>query len=226
MILLSATFLCAQVELLPDKIAVNVMNPISTIAVNDVGTVQSEMYVKSTANIAGSSAITGIAFDLTNSSSFSKGVEGIAIFGGNSNRAAGVSAVGRRDMDYNVGRSYGLIAAAGNSTPGANYGVLSQLSGGNSGAAIVGYDKINYSGWSEVMSSTVSYAGYFRGKGYFHDCVGFGEEDPAAKVHVKNGDVYVEGAPNGVILDSGSGCYKLNVDSNGVLSTTAVQCPF
>ena len=76
------------------------------------------------------------------------------------------------------------------------------------------------------MSSTVSYAGYFRGKGYFHDFVGFGEEDPAAKVHVQNGDVYVEGSANGVILDGGGGsCYKIQVDASGTLTTTPVNCP-
>jgi len=224
-ILYSMSFLNAQVELEPDKIAVNVMNPISTVAVNDVGTAESEMYVKAEANIAGSTAILGRAFDITTSSSFSSGLNGQAIFGGTSNRAVGVAATGRRDMDYNIGRSYGLIANAANSTPGANYGVLSTISGGNSGAAIVGIDFINHGSWSQVMSSTVSYAGYFRGKAYFHDFVGFGEEEPAAKVHVKNGDIYVEGSANGVILDSGGVCYKLQVNGSGVITTSAVACP-
>jgi len=223
--LLSANLLMSQVEIQPDKIGVNIMNPISTIAVNDIGTPEAEMYVKAESNLAGSTAIYGRAFDLTTSSSFSSGLSGVAIFGGNSNRAVGIAATGRRDMDYNVGRSYGVIANAANSTPGANYGVLSTISGGNSGAAIVGIDFINHGSWSQVMSSTVSYAGYFRGKGYFHDFVGFGEEDPAAKVHVKNGDVYVEGSANGIILDSGGLCYKIMVDASGVLTTTNVACP-
>lgn len=223
--LLPLTLLMAQVELEPNKIAVNIMNPISTVAVNDVGTAAAEMYVKAESDVAGSTAIYGRAFDLTTSSSFSSGVNGVAIFGGTSNRAVGIAATGRRDTDYNVGRSYGLIANAANSTPGANYGVLSTISGGNSGAAIVGIDYINHGSWSQVMSNTVSYAGYFRGKGYFHDFVGFGEEDPAATVHVRNGDVYVEGSANGVILDSGSGCFRILVDGLGDLSTTAVTCP-
>ena len=225
-VLASALFLTAQVEVQPDKIGVNIMNPISTVAINDVGDLLSTVYVKSENDLAGSTAILGRAFDITTSPQFSSGVNGLALFGGNSNRAVGVAAAGVRDADYNVGRSYGLRSVAGNSTPGANYGVLSFLVGGNSGAAIVGYDFINHAGWSEIMSSTVSYAGYFRGKGYFHDFVGFGEEDPAAKVHVQNGDVYVEGSTNGVILDGGGGaCYKIQVDAAGALTTTPVNCP-
>lgn len=223
-ILFSASIIKAQVEILPDKIAINIMNPLSTVAVNDVGRAEVELYVKAEADNPGSTGVFGEAYDIT-TFGFSQGITGLALFGGTPNGAVGVRANALRDMDYNSGRSYGVRAAAANSTPGANYGVWAALVGGNSGTAILGYDAINHGGWSEVMSSTVSYAGYFRGKGYFHDFVGFGEEDPAAKVHVQNGDVYVEGSANGIILDSGSGCYKILVNSSGTLTTTAVTCP-
>jgi len=224
-LIFSTAFLNAQVDIQPNAIGVNVCNPVSDVAVNDIGIPEATMFVKSTDDVSGSVAIQGNAFDLTTSSAFSHGLFGQALFGGTSNRAVGVRASAGRDANYTSGRSYGLLSAAGFSTPGANYGVFSSLTGSNSGAAVVGYDQINYNGWSQIMSGTVSYAGYFRGKGYFHDNVGIGEADPQSKLHVRNGDVYVEGPANGVILDSGSGCYRITVDAQGVLSTNPVACP-
>jgi hypothetical protein len=215
----------SQVDIQPDALGVNVCNPLSTIAVNDVGDVLNTVHVQSTTNAQGVSAITGYAFDQTVGPGATTGLNGVAFFGGTSNRAIGVRAVATRDANYSVGRSYGIYGVAGNSTAGANYGGFNILVGGNSGAAIVGYDSINHGGWSQVMSSVVSYAGYFRGKGYFHDNVGIGEENPQSKLHIEGGDIFVEGSVNGIILDSGSGCYKITVDASGVLSTISVSCP-
>lgn len=217
--------LSAQVDIQPTAIGVNVCNPVSKIAVNDVGIATNTVHVKSLDNVSGSAAIFGTAFDLSTSSGFSNGVFGQALFGGTSNRAVGLRGDAQRDTNYSSGRSYGVRSTAGFSTPGANYGILSILVGGNAGAAVVGYDQINQSGWSQVMPSTVSYAGYFRGKGYFHDYVGIGEEDPQSQLHVSGGDVFVEGSINGVILDSGTGCFKITVDGTGALITTSVPCP-
>lgn len=55
------------------------------------------------------------------------------------------------------GRSYGVLAAAGNRTPGYNYAVYGILTGSNNGAGIVGAV-----GWSLPVINGM-YAGYFSG---------------------------------------------------------------
>lgn len=55
--------------------------------------------------------------------------------------------------------------------------------------------------------------------------LGVGSSNPQAKVHVQNGDVYIEDINSGIILNSGNGCYRVTVDTNGSLVTTAITCP-
>lgn len=61
----------------------------------------------------------------------------------------------------NSGRSYGIVATAGNATNGYNYGVFGRLAGNNNGAAVVGL-------LGSTMSVNISgkYAGYFDGATY------------------------------------------------------------
>jgi len=224
-LIFSTAFINAQVDIQPNAIGVNVCNPLSELSINSVGDVLHTVRIIADYDGNGSAGLVSLAKDITIGNNFTSGIIGLASnFGPTSNKAIGLSGIASRDMPYSSGRSYGARLVASNSTPGANYGVLAILEGSNSGGAVVGHDAINYS-WGQVMSNTVSYAGYFRGKGYFHDNVGIGEADPQSKLHVRNGDVYVEGPANGVILDSGSGCYRITVDAQGVLSTNPVACP-
>jgi len=55
--------------------------------------------------------------------------------------------------------------------------------------------------------------------------LGVGSSNPQAKVHVQNGDVYIEDINSGIILNSGNGCFRVTVDTNGSLVTTAITCP-
>ncbi|MBN1597445.1 MAG: hypothetical protein JW894_04080 [Bacteroidales bacterium] len=56
--------------------------------------------------------------------------------------------------------------------------------------------------------------------------VGIGTTDPAAKLQVNDGDVYVETIGSGVILKSPDGnCWKITVNNSGALTTTPVTCP-
>ncbi len=151
---------------------------------------------------------------------------GDADHGTSSSFSYGVRGRSLRTSASSNGRAFGINGVAGNATDGANFAVYGDLQGTNQGAAIVGYDRSNDPGWSQLTSSTISYAGYFRGKGYFHDNLGIAEDDPQASLHVGAGDVYVEDSASGIILSNGTDCYRVTVDAVGNLVTTVLaSCP-
>ncbi|MFC2136674.1 hypothetical protein ACFLTE_00720 [Bacteroidota bacterium] len=56
--------------------------------------------------------------------------------------------------------------------------------------------------------------------------VGIGNTEPASKLQVADGDVYVETIGTGVIIKSPDGnCWRLTVDNTGALATESVSCP-
>ena len=56
--------------------------------------------------------------------------------------------------------------------------------------------------------------------------IGIGAKNPKAKVHVKDGDIYIEDASNGVIMTSPNGqCWKMTVSNDGQPVFTSVACP-
>lgn len=56
--------------------------------------------------------------------------------------------------------------------------------------------------------------------------VGIGTPEPRSKLEVKDGDVYVNGVANGLVLKSPNGsCFRLAVADSGTLGTTAIACP-
>lgn len=56
--------------------------------------------------------------------------------------------------------------------------------------------------------------------------LGVGAKDPKAKVHVKDGDIYIEDASNGVIMTSPNGqCWKMTVDDSGQPVFSSTACP-
>jgi uncharacterized protein len=56
--------------------------------------------------------------------------------------------------------------------------------------------------------------------------VGIGNNNPATKLHVKDGDVYLESVGSGVIIKSDNGnCWKLKVQNNGTITSVAIPCP-
>lgn len=57
--------------------------------------------------------------------------------------------------------------------------------------------------------------------------VGVGTETPSTKLHVKDGDVYLETIGSGVIMKDANGvCYRVTVNTSGVLETNALSaCP-
>lgn len=57
--------------------------------------------------------------------------------------------------------------------------------------------------------------------------LGIGNTNPAAKIHVTDGDVYIEDINKGVIMKSPNGtCWRLTVDDTGAMIPTAlISCP-
>ena len=56
--------------------------------------------------------------------------------------------------------------------------------------------------------------------------VGIGTQSPSSKVEVDNGDVYLNGIGNGVILTSPYGnCWLVTVDNTGNIVSTSITCP-
>ena len=215
-----------QIDIQPDAIAINDCNPLSELSVNTAGSTKNSVHVIADDNTSQSTGVFSEAYDITAFGGFTNAIVGIAEFGNTANRARAVVGTTVRSANINDGRSTGVLGQAGYSTPGANYGVFGRLVGANNGAGVVGYDGVGFPGWSLVLPGHVSYAGYFRGKGYFHDNVGIGEEDPQSSLHVNGGDVYVEGSVNGIILQSApTVCWRITVDASGNLVTTSVTCP-
>lgn len=48
---------------------------------------------------------------------------------------------------------------------------------------------------------------------------------PGALFQVHGGDVYVDDSARGLILNSGSGCFRIKVNTSGNLTTSTVACP-
>mgnify|MGYP000270817002 CR=1 FL=1 len=216
----------SQVEIGVDRIAINECAPLSELAINSVGLARNTAHVVADGNDNLSTALYAEAYDVSGFGDFTFGIRGGGDFGNTANRLIGVQGFAYRDGDYSDGRSTGVRGDAGNSTPGANYGVMGRLLGANSGAAVVGYDIVNHSGWGQVLPNGISYAGYFRGKGYFHDYLGLGEDDPQEKLHVNGGHVFVEGVGNGIIMEATTNvCFLVTLDAAGDLQTSPVSCP-
>lgn len=56
--------------------------------------------------------------------------------------------------------------------------------------------------------------------------VSFGLNDPKAKVHIQDGDVYLDNAANGIIMKTPNGqCFRVTLDNSGNFVKTAITCP-
>lgn len=75
-------------------------------------------------------------------------------------RQIAIDANASNSQPHSSGRSYGIIASAGNRTSGYNYGAVGNLIGANNGAAIIGCFN-----W-DIPCINGKYAGYFDGNTY------------------------------------------------------------
>lgn len=56
--------------------------------------------------------------------------------------------------------------------------------------------------------------------------LGVGTEAPVSRIHVANGDVYIENISNGVIMKSPNGdCWRMTINDDGSMKTTSIPCP-
>jgi hypothetical protein len=56
--------------------------------------------------------------------------------------------------------------------------------------------------------------------------LGIGTTDPKEKLHVKDGDIYIENLDRGVVMKSPNGaCWRLTVTDEGTPGFTSVPCP-
>ena len=124
------------------------------------------------------------------------------------------------------GRSIGLRAVGGNATPGANYGVIALVNGSNAGTGILAVDQVRFPSFDHVLRDNNTWAGYFQGNMYVNNFIGLGTSDPVARVHLQNGDIYLEEISSGVIMKSPNGdCWIYRPDNTGQLIGTAITCP-
>lgn len=216
----------AQIDVQPNNIGINTSGQLSELSINGIGFNNVTAYIESVDNVSGSTALYAKAFDISAFGGFTTAIAGEADHGNNSSFSYGVRGRSLRSSPSSNGRAFGVHGVAGNATNGANYGIFGDLQGSQFGSAVVGYDRVGNPGWSELTPNSISYAGYFHGKGYFHDNVGIGESDPQASLHIDSGDVYIEDAASGIILSNGTDCYRVTVDALGNLVTALLPtCP-
>ena len=56
--------------------------------------------------------------------------------------------------------------------------------------------------------------------------IGIGGISPMSRLHVSNGDIYIDNIGSGVIMKSPDGtCWRVTVDNTGAMVTTAITCP-
>lgn len=57
--------------------------------------------------------------------------------------------------------------------------------------------------------------------------LGIGTTSPASKLHISDGDIYIEDINNGVIMKSPDGnCWRMTIDNTGMVQTTSLaSCP-
>jgi hypothetical protein len=56
--------------------------------------------------------------------------------------------------------------------------------------------------------------------------MGIGTADPASRLQVTDGDVFIENINKGVIMKSPNGnCWRMTINNDGSVSTTAITCP-
>ena len=110
------------------------------------------------------------------------------------------------DVDDNVTADFGGIFSSGagiHLTAGGENGVIKFLTGRND------------IGWSFERMRLTSEGN-----------LGIGSEDPKTRLQVADGDIYIEDIVNGVIMKSPDGnCWRLTINDDGSIKTTAITCP-
>jgi hypothetical protein len=159
---------------------IGTMNPLSLLSVGGDGSSYVGLYSKKSSTGVYNYGIEGVG-EAVSSADWSIGVLGYGI----KNPSYGTVCVGLYGNGYagatalSNGRSYGVLAYAGNMTSGYNGAVVGKLQGTNNGSAIVGTAPGN-----DEFPIPGIYAGYFLGNVYVSGNIGIGCTNPAVPLAV------------------------------------------
>jgi hypothetical protein len=154
------------------NVGIGTSNPQSKFAINDSGSTNYAMYVKSVNLEELEIALRAVT---TTPSPASTNRAYTSVYG--SLRSGNGWAKGLWGESYNSsaqssGRAYGVYGHAGNATPGYNYGVFGILSGSNNGAGVYGASVGN-----SDENTGGNYAGYFKGNVYMSSLLSIGNKN-------------------------------------------------
>ena len=105
---------------------------------------------------------------------------------------------------------YLTLLSGSNSTAGRGINLVAQRSGANIRFYLGG---IQASDIGMVLESNGN--------------LGVGESNPRTKVHVTNGDIYIDDTTSGIIMKSpNNNCWRVTIDNTGAMvSTPLISCP-
>lgn len=166
MLMVASCFGIANAQLVVDdngKVSIGVENPVglkSNLSINTTGNTNSSVHIvpnNTTQNI-------GLYVNRTGTTSSGYQVAGQFFSSqiGSSLCSAGIYARASSSTVANTGRSFGVMAYAGNASNGYNYGVLGVLNGTQNGAGVYGSTSAEENG----INTGGRYAGFFHGNVY------------------------------------------------------------
>ncbi len=169
------------------NVGINNKNVLSDLSINGDGDARHVVSVTTPTHRGnGTAGIVSLLPQITNASDWSRSIIGKIEAG--AGKAVGVHGSAYTATPVNAGRTYGVFAQAGNATSGYNYGLFSELIGQNEGAAVLGWDRVNFPNWNH--NTTGSWAGKFIGNSHFSNKVAIGTTSMPA-MSTLNGEDYL-----------------------------------
>lgn len=170
-----------------DNVGINNKNTLSDLSINGDGDARHVVSVTTPTHRGnGTAGIVSLLPQITSASDWSRSIIGKIEAGAGS--AVGVQGSAYTATPSDAGRTYGVYAQAGNATSGYNYALFSELLGQNDGAAVLGWDSVNFPTWNR--NTTGSWAGKFIGNSHFSNKVAIGTTSMPAMTTV-NGEDYL-----------------------------------
>jgi hypothetical protein len=167
-----------------------------------------------------------------NQNSIFGSIAGLVLASGSNNSLFGASVAqnltsGSDNIIIGYQAAVGLGTGSGNTIVGTNSGLALESGGNNtligkgadvgvsnlSNATAIGVNAIVSQSNAVVLGSTNAQ-------------VGIGTATPKTKLEVNSGDIYLNGANQGIILKApNSACYRVTVSNTGTLTSTLMSCP-
>lgn len=122
--------------------------------------------------------------------------------------------------NVSTGKIIGNIAFADNTNNAANGISVAGISYIETGSTDSGFSF--YTGGHPTSSSDTNFE---RMKVISNGNVGIGTGNPLSKLQIEDGDIFITDSTKGIVLNSGSACYRITVNNSGTLSTNSITCP-